>query len=137
MLGRLRSGTLALTRDQRGLRYDVTLGRTSIARDTVESVQRGDLVGSSFKFSLDPVDGIAVIERAKFPTDMPLIEIRRVKELIDVGPVTFPQYAGTSVQVRSVPHLVSDLFAQAMDEAIALRRERRAALDEAKAWPTA
>ncbi len=145
LLGRSRSGTLTLSADAHGLRYSVRLGKTTVARDAVESVRRGDLAGSSFKFALSK-DSVRVVERATTAGDMPLLEITKVK-LIDVGPVTFPAYEGTSVGLRSadVPEEVATIYrerkaaekqaaAEKEAAAIASRDALRAELDKAKAW---
>ncbi len=149
VLGRTKAGTLALTADAHGLRYNVKLGNTTLARDTVESVRRGDYTGSSFRFTV-PAGGVRMEQRPSHPGDMPLLVVERVK-LIDVGPVTFPAYEGTSVSLRSVPDVLSD-FLKA-DEATKVaaaaaaevaerakpvdvkdREAMRASLDTAKAW---
>ena len=43
ILGRTKSGTLRLSNDAKGLRYDVTLPNTNCARDLHVSIARGDV----------------------------------------------------------------------------------------------
>ncbi|WP_411901134.1 HK97 family phage prohead protease, partial [Salmonella enterica] len=51
ILGRRSAGTLALTVDERGLRYDITAPETQTIRDLVLApMQRGDINQSSFAF---------------------------------------------------------------------------------------
>ncbi|OQM39292.1 peptidase [Citrobacter braakii] len=51
ILGRTSAGTLALTVDERGLRYDITAPETQTIRDLVLApMQRGDINQSSFAF---------------------------------------------------------------------------------------
>jgi len=120
VLGRTKNGTLALKVDAHGLHYTVTLPNTTVARDTVESVRRGDYSGSSFKFIV-PKGGARIAKEAGVgPDDLPLLIIERVK-LIDVGPVTFPAYEGTSVSARSVPEIVSTFYRE--QEAVAREAE--------------
>jgi HK97 family phage prohead protease len=89
LLGRVSSGTLLLTVDSRGLRYDITPPDTHLGNDVVELTRRGDLRGSSFAF---------VIDNESWHREGTL-EVRTVTDLklYDVGPVTFPAYAGASV----------------------------------------
>ena len=93
VLGSTAAGTLKLSDDPRGLRYEIDPPDTQPARDLVQSIQRGDVKGSSFAFRVldqqwKTEDGI----------DIRLIE--RV-ELFDVGPVTFPAYEATEAQLRA------------------------------------
>lgn len=135
VLGRSKSGTLVLSVDAHGLRYDVKLPNTTLARDTVESVRRGDYAGSSFKFIV-PEGGARVAKPAgRSADDLPLVIIERV-QLIDVGPVTFPAYEGTSVSARSVLGVVADFLKQAGDDEIAIRERTsaRVSIARARAW---
>lgn len=89
VLGRASAGTLRLSEDDYGLRFEVDLPETSLGRDVRELVKRGDIRGASFGFIPgveDRVDGVR--------THM------QVADLIDVGPVTFPAYEGTDVAMR-------------------------------------
>lgn len=118
VLGRNKRGTLQLSADAHGLRYDVKLPNTTLARDTVESVRRGDYPGSSFKFVVKPSDIHVVKEPGHRSNDLPLIVIDRVT-LIDVGPVTFPAYEGTSVSARSasdVPQAIEEFYQERAKE---------------------
>lgn len=93
VLGRTSSGTLELSSDDRGLRYVVT---PPVSRaDVLELIQRRDVKGSSFAFTVDKSgesfrpgeDGKAVRQ------------IREVSGLYDVGPVLVPAYPQTSAGV--------------------------------------
>lgn len=93
VLGRRSSGTLRLSVDERGLRYEVDLPDTQAGRDVAELVKRGDITGSSFGFQ---------VTKQKFTRggkhDVRTIESVR---LLDVSPVAFPAYEGTSAAMRS------------------------------------
>lgn len=131
VLGRSKAGTLTLRADAHGLRYDVKLPQTSLARDTVENIRSGNYPGSSFKF-LASRDGLR-IDPPTHGADLPLITIERV-ELIDVGPVTFPAYAGTSVSARDA-RVVTDLLASYdVAMACAVRERQRQRVRVARAW---
>jgi HK97 family phage prohead protease len=135
VLGRSKAGTLKLTVDRIGLRYDVKLPNTSLGRDTVENVRNGNLPGSSFKFAVLK-DGLRV-QQAR-GGDLPLIEIRQVQRLIDVGPVVFPAYGGTTVSVRSgIEDLLREHQASLRTLAEKGVRERvraRLEIERSKAW---
>lgn len=92
ILGRTSAGTVELVADKRGLRYSVDLGGTTVADDVVKHVRRKDVSGSSFGFEVTDVE-----HRMEDKVD--IREITGVK-LFDVGPVTFPAYEGTDVNVR-------------------------------------
>lgn len=97
LLGRTAAGTLALDTDATGLRYVIEPGETSVARDVVEHVRRGDLTGSSFAFRV--VDERWRVEQVN-GRDLEIREILGV-DLYDVGPVTFPAYEASTTGLRS------------------------------------
>jgi len=94
LLGRTKSGTLTLTADERGLKYEVDPPDTQVARDTMTSLKRGDMSGSSFAFMVAE-KGYEFREEKDFD----VVEVRDV-DLYDVGPVTFPAYAGATSGLR-------------------------------------
>ena len=93
LLGRVKSGTLALSVDKTGLRYDIAVPDTRTGADVVEMIRRGDLDGSSFAF---------IPTRAEWISEDGY-EVRLIKDvdLIDVGPVTYPAYSSTTTSVRA------------------------------------
>lgn len=91
VLGRTSAGTLALSVDQRGLKYEITPPKSRA--DVIEAIERGDVTGSSFGFRVTD-------EGWRMENDVEIREIRGV-ELFDVSPVTYPAYEGTSVGLRS------------------------------------
>ena len=91
ILGRTGNGTLELSTDERGLKYKVKLGDQQYARDFYESVKRGDITQSSFAFT---------IEEQSFNDDRTLRSVDKVRQLLDVSPVTYPAYAAATVQAR-------------------------------------
>jgi HK97 family phage prohead protease len=100
LLGRTKSGTLRLALDAAGLRYEVDLPDTTTGRDVTVSVERKDITGSSFAFSL--ADG-----GAHWLTEgnREIRVITRVEALYDVGPVTYPAYEAATTGLRSVDGL--------------------------------
>ena len=98
VLGRTVAKTLALRSDDRGLRYEIASGETSIARDVTQHIRRGDVTGSSFAFRVTDQD-------FRRENDIDIREIRGV-ELFDVGPVTYPAYTATTTGLRRAPMTV-------------------------------
>ncbi len=95
-LGRSTAGTLTLSEDATGLRYEVT--PPASRGDVLESVSRGDVTGSSFGFRVAK-DG-ETWERSTRAGELPLRTIHRFAELLDVGPVTFPAYNEATAEAR-------------------------------------
>ncbi|MYS45201.1 phage major capsid protein [Streptomyces sp. SID5998] len=94
VLGRTRSGTLTLTVDSIGVRYDVDLPDTELGRSVHELVKRGDVYGSSFTFIADAEDWDYSGEFAhRTVTAMRVIEL---------GPVHTPAYPDATVSARAI-----------------------------------
>jgi len=94
VLGRTRSGTLALGEDDNGLKIEVDPPDTQWARDLMTSISRGDVTQMSFGFRT-VTDAWEEKEGANIRTLKDL-------ELIDISPVTFPAYTDTTVALRSM-----------------------------------
>lgn len=94
VLGRTKSGTLRLSQDTTGLRYEVDLPDTQVARDLKVSMERGDVDGSSFAFTVTR-------ESWDETGDVPLRTIEEAN-LYEVGPVTVPAYPDAKVALRSL-----------------------------------
>lgn len=99
-LGRTSAGTLRLSEDETGLRYEVDLPDTQQARDLYVSVQRGDVAESSFMFEIERDEDQEWDSSETKVGKLPIRRIKRVK-LYDVSPVTFPAYDATSVSARA------------------------------------
>lgn len=95
ILGRTKSNTLRLFEDKKGLRYEIDLPDTQTAKDLSISVSRGDVSGSSFAFTVDT-------EEWSEEGDVFIRTIKKMKRLLDVSPVTYPAYTGTSVSERGL-----------------------------------
>ena len=93
LLGRTRSGSLKLSEDAKGLRFELQLPNTAAARDVIALAERGDLGGMSFGF-------IATDEAWDGDTR----ELRGI-ELHEISVVqSWPAYQSTEVNLRSRPH---------------------------------
>lgn len=91
-------GTLKLTLDEVGLRYEFEAPHTIDGDKVLELVRRGDIVGSSFSFSCQGEDACRYYEDAD---GMLHRVVRRITGLYDVSPVIDPAYTATSVEARS------------------------------------
>jgi HK97 family phage prohead protease len=98
VLGRSKSGTLRMSVDSKGLKYEIDPPDTQLGRDLVTSIRRGDIDGSSFAFI---VRGQKWNETTKDGVTTYLREITDC-DLMDVSPVTYPAYEQTSVAVRTM-----------------------------------
>jgi len=101
VLGSTRAGTLRLSEDELGLRVEADLPSTSFGLDAKISIQRGDVTGFSFGFTVPPngdtwnADG----------TERTLKSVRLLE--VSTG-VAFPAYPSTNgtAQVRSLEDVV-------------------------------
>jgi HK97 family phage prohead protease len=94
IIGRSKAGTLELSEDATGLHVRIHPPNTQVARDLMESIDRGDISGMSFGF----------VTR-KDAWDYKAQPMRRTildAALCDVSPVTYPAYPETSVAMRSL-----------------------------------
>jgi HK97 family phage prohead protease len=97
LLGRT-PDTLQLSEDSRGLRFDITLPDTQLARDLSTLIERGDVRGASFAFTVQKQKWTE--EKTKSGTSY-LRELLQL-DLHDVSVVVTPAYLGTSVALRSL-----------------------------------
>jgi HK97 family phage prohead protease len=94
LLGRLSSGTLSLTVDNRGVKFSVQLPDTATGNEVKTLVERGDITGASFTFSVRP--GGEVWDRSTNTRTLTALDV------FELGPVTLPAYKSTTVGLRSV-----------------------------------
>ena len=86
--------TLTLNIDNRGVKYTIKPPDTTFANDLKQSIQRGDVRGSSFGFVISkdgdswdkPNEKGGLYKRA----------IKAIRRLVDVSPVTSPAYVETN-----------------------------------------
>lgn len=96
ILGKVESGTLKLSEDNKGLRYEIDLPDTTVGRDLGVLVERGDVSGASFAFTV-PKGGDRWYES----------DGKAHRELVDINlhEITItadPAYLDTSVAKRSM-----------------------------------
>lgn len=100
IVGRSTARTLRLRQDGVGLHYECDLDqRQSYVRDLEHAIKRGDVSHSSFRFRADP-------SKIKWVNDgkarVRYLQKGGCVRLIDVSPVTYPAYKGTSCALRTV-----------------------------------
>ena len=100
LLGRNTSGTLRLSVDPAGLRYEIDAPDTQAGRDAVTSINRGDMTGSSFAFRVRKTEAGEPGERWITEGDTDIREVLNV-DLVDVAPVTSPAYKATNGHVSA------------------------------------
>lgn len=92
------NSTMQMSVDMYGLNLDYVLLDTennSEARALYSAVERGDITGMSFMFSIDDE------EWEDLQSDHPTRHIRKIGTVVEVSAVTFPAYESTEIYARS------------------------------------
>ena len=92
------NSTMQLTPDLEGLSIDwveLDTENNAEARALYSAVQRGDITGMSFMFSIDDE------EWEDLESDHPTRHIRKIGTVVEVSAVTMPAYEATSINARS------------------------------------
>ena len=100
-------GTLRMTVDEVGLRYEFPVPDTTYGRDIASNIRAGIVKGSSFSFTVPSGGDSWSVEDGRS-----IRTIQRIDTLLDVGPVTFPAYPDADVKVAQRSY---DLFRQARE----------------------
>ena len=100
ILARSTSGTLRLSTDETGLRFEFEAPDTTLGNDMLELVRRGDIAKCSFAFVVDSDEWRYADQ--KNGLEMDERTILHVSELRDVSLVTFPAYPDTEAGVCSL-----------------------------------
>lgn len=90
--------TMQFSVDQQGMLLDwvrLDTENNADARALYSAVQRGDITGMSFMFSVDSETW------DDLDTDHPLRHIVKIGSVVEVSAVTFPAYEATDIQARS------------------------------------
>lgn len=95
IIGRNKAGTLELSEDEVGLRYEVKLPDTEFGRSYFVAIERGDVTGTSFMFDV-------VAENVDYGTDQddPIVRTLNEVKLYEVSPVIFPAYPDSEAEAR-------------------------------------
>lgn len=102
--------------DGMGIRVDLDTENNAEAKSLYSAVNRGDITGMSFMFTVD-ADSWDDIE-----SDHPTRTIREIGRVFEVSAVTFPAYEATSITARGL----ADALDSAKASLESVRAERRA-----------
>src|SRR5690606_805023 len=104
IIGRTKSGSLRLWKDEVGLRFECELPNTSYARDLYENIVNGNIDQCSFGFMLDQGG-----DDVRFDKEEGIYRrtLKKIKRLMDVSVVTYPAYQDTDVApaLRSIKNV--------------------------------
>ena len=91
------NSTMQLTLDDfgMGIRVQLDTENNSEARNLYSAVQRGDISGMSFMFSVNDE------EWSEMESDYPTRHIKEIGSVVEVSAVTFPAYESTEIYARS------------------------------------
>lgn len=117
-LARTTNGTLKLTTDERGLKYEAQVANTSLGRDLIELMRNGTINQSSFAFVVED-DSWEVRDGVNVRT------INKVSRLYDVSAVTYPAYEEASVALRSMEEWQKEEEEKKMQENLEKEMEER------------
>lgn len=91
------NSTMKLTPDMRGLNIDfikLDTENNSTSRALYSAVERGDITGMSFLFSIDDE------EWENLESDHPTRHIKKIGSVVEISAVTFPAYEATEIYAR-------------------------------------
>ena len=123
------NSTMQLTVDTFGMTIDANLDtkNNAEARALYSAVERGDVTGMSFMFSVDDE------EWEDLESDHPTRHIKKIGSVVEVSAVTFPAYDATEIFARSKEALESarsalenarQQSAETVDTALELAKEK-------------
>lgn len=97
------NSTMTLTVVPEGMNMDAVVDteNNATARELKSAIERGDLSGMSFMFSIDDE------EWDDLESDHPTRHIRKIGSVVEVSAVTFPAYDATTINARSKDTLES------------------------------
>jgi HK97 family phage prohead protease len=125
VLGRSTSGTLTLSEDEKGLRYDLLIPNTTLGNDLKELIKRGDISENSFAFSVRKND----IAFSKVEDGTALRSISKFAGLYDISLVTTPAYPETSVALRQLEEFTQEDKEKDEREFLILSEKRKREID--------
>ena len=93
------SGSLQLSVDERGLRYEYEAPHTALGDEVIEAIRRGDLTDASFAFTIDAEDPDA--QKWEKRDGYYYRTIYKIAQLYDISNVWTGAYAEASSEIRS------------------------------------
>lgn len=126
------NSTMQMTIDDQGMaiRVNLDIKNNSEARNLYSAIERGDISGMSFMFSVDEDDW------TNLDSDHPTRTIKRISNVVEVSAVTFPAYEESSISVRNKEALDNAKLAlesAKRSQQQSLENERRSEIELAKA----
>lgn len=134
ILARTTSGTLTLSTDDEGLRFEFEAPATSLGNDMVELVRRGDISKCSFKFTVEEDEWLYASKENGLEYDERTI--RKIDKLYDVSLVVYPAYTDTEASLRHLEERKQQFLNTQHNEEDSNHLQAGVAVDEAEA-PTA
>jgi len=112
VLGRQSADTLQLKKDERGIKFTLDLPNTQLGRDVYTLVERGDLKGNSFGFTVEKDSWDKKGEKV-------IRTIEQVRDLFEISIVSLPAYEATELTKRSYEDFTEDDVMEAIPENVA------------------
>ena len=134
ILARTTSGTLSLSTDEEGLRFEFEAPATTLGNDMVELVRRGDISKCSFKFTVEEDEWLYASKENGLEYDERII--RKIDKLYDVSLVVYPAYTDTEASLRHLEERKQQFLNTQHNEEDSNYPQAGVAVDEAEA-PTA
>ena len=134
ILARTTSGTLTLSTDEEGLRFEFEAPATSLGNDMVELVRRGDISKCSFKFTVEEDEWLYASKENGLEYDERTI--RKIDKLYDVSLVVYPAYTDTEASLRHLEERKQQFLNTQHNEEDSNHPQAGVVVDEAEA-PTA
>ena len=102
VLGRQSADTLQLEKDERGIKFTLDLPNTQLGRDVYTLVERGDLKGNSFGFTVEK-------DSWDKKGDKVIRTIEQVRDLFEISIVSLPAYEATELTKRNYEEFTDDV----------------------------
>ena len=131
ILARTTSGTLTLSTDEEGLRFEFEAPATSLGNDMVELVRRGDISKCSFKFTVEEDEWLYASKENGLEYDERTI--RKIDKLYDVSLVVYPAYTDTEASLRHLEERKQQFLNTQHNEEDSNYHQAGVAVDEAEA----
>ena len=108
------NSTMKLSVDYEGLSMDfvkLDTKNNADARALASAIERGDISGMSFMFSVDSD------EWENIESDHPLRRIKRISNIVELSAVTFPAYESTTIEINARSKAALDNARSALENA--------------------
>lgn len=107
ILGRVSNDTARFWREEDGWHYEFAIPDTTYGQDLRILLERGDIRGSSFGFTVDMRDKDAV--KWEETENGYIRRVNRIHQLFEFSPVVFPAYGSdTTVALRSLNSIITE-----------------------------